>query len=125
MIRRVEQPGGTAVADLRQLDVSHVITPDGQPVVVLRGEIDVATADEARAYLYDVIDAEPLSPIVDVSAVTFCDAAGLGMFAKVAQHAREAGRPIRLTGARPSLVRIMRITGLDTIYPELRALLVL
>src|SRR5579875_897305 len=99
MIRRAERPGGTAVADLTQLELSQVITPDGQPVVTVRGEIDIATAAEVRAYLWDVVDNEPLSAIVDVSGVTFCDAAGLGMLAKVAAHARAAGRPIRLTGA--------------------------
>jgi anti-sigma B factor antagonist len=125
MIRRADKPGGTAVVDLGQLDLSHQITPDGQPVVTVTGEIDIATADEARSYLCGVIDTEPLSAIVDVTGVTFCDAAGLGMFAKVAQHARDAGRPIRLTGVRPSLVKIMRITGLDAAYPELRTLLVL
>jgi anti-sigma B factor antagonist len=122
MIRRAERPGGTAVADLTQPELYRVITPDGQPVVTVRGEIDIATAAEVRAYLWDVVDNEPLSAIVDVSGVTFCDAAGLGMLAKVAAHARAAGRPIRLTGARPSLVRIMRITGLDAAFPEVRLL---
>jgi anti-anti-sigma factor len=105
--------------------MSRLITPDGQPVVTMRGEIDIATADEARVYLMDVVDTEPLSAIVDVTDITFCDAAGLGVFAKVAQHAREAGRPIRLTGARPSLVRIMRITGLDAAFTEVRTLSVI
>lgn len=125
MIRRADRPGGTAVADLAQLEISQLITPDGQPVVTIRGEIDIATADEARAYLWDVIDTESLSAIVDVSGITFCDAAGLGMFAKVAAYGRDSGRPIRLTGARPSLVRIMRITGLDVAYPEVRSLSVI
>jgi anti-anti-sigma factor len=125
MIRRADRPGGTAVADLAQLELSQLITPDGQPVVTIRGEIDIATADEARAYLWNVIDTEPLSAIVDVTDVTFCDAAGLGMLAKVAAHGRSTGHPIRLTGARPSLVRIMRITGLDAAYPEVRTLSVI
>lgn len=125
MIRRSGQPGGTAVADLAQLEMSRLITPDGQPVVTMRGEIDIATADEARVYLMDVVDTEPLSAIVDVTDITFCDAAGLGVFAKVAQYARDAGRPIRLAGARPSLVRIMRITGLDAAFTEVRTLSVI
>jgi len=125
MIRHAGRSGGTAVVDMAQLEMSRLITPDGQPVVTMRGEIDIATADEARVYLLDVVDTQPLSAIVDVSDVTFCDAAGLGMFAKVAHHAREAGRPIRLTGARPSLVRIMRITGLDAAFTEFHTLSVI
>lgn len=120
MIRRASQPGGTAVADSSQLSMSRLITPDGQVVVTLAGEIDIATVAGARAYLLDVVDNEESPAMIDVSGVTFCDAAGLGVFAKVAQRARDAGRPIRVTGARTGLVRIMRITGLDGAYPELR-----
>lgn len=113
--------GVMAVVDHTPLELSHRATPDGQQVVTLRGEIDIATADRARAYLYNVVDSEPLSVMIDLSGVTFCDAAGLGMLAKVAARARKANRPVRLVGARPPLLRIMRITGLDAAFPELRA----
>jgi anti-sigma B factor antagonist len=56
---------------------------------------------------------------VDLSGVSFCDASGLGALARIARHAREAGRKLMLTSARPSLVKIMRITGLDRAFPEL------
>jgi anti-sigma B factor antagonist len=110
-----------AVVDQTPLELSRRATPDGQQVVTLRGEIDIATAGRARNYLYNVVDSEALSVIVDLSGVTFCDAAGLGMLAKVASRARKAGRPVRLVGARPALLRIMRITGLDAAFPELQA----
>ena len=51
--------------------------------------------------------------------VTFCDASGLGVLARIARHARQAGRQLSLTSARPSLLKIMRITGLDRAFPEL------
>ena len=110
-----------AVVNQTPLELSRQATPDGQQVVTLRGEIDIATADRARAYLYNVVDSEPLPVMIDLSGVTFCDAAGLGMLAKVAARARKAGRPVRLVGPRPPLLRIMRITGLDEAFPELRA----
>jgi anti-sigma B factor antagonist len=134
MIRRASRPavadaaasaggayGVMAVADQTPLELSSQATPDGQQVVTLCGEIDIATVKRAREYLYHVVDNESLSVIVDVSGVTFCDAAGLGMLAKVAGRARNAGRPIRLVGTRPALLRIMLITGLDAAFPELRA----
>jgi anti-sigma B factor antagonist len=58
---------------------------------------------------------------MDLSGLTFCDASGLGVLARLAGHARQAGRQIRLTSPRPSLIKIMRITGLDHVYPELRS----
>ncbi len=43
------------------------------------------------------------------------------MLARVANHARRVGRQLRLTSVRPSLLKIMRITGLDGAFPEVRA----
>jgi anti-sigma B factor antagonist len=57
---------------------------------------------------------------VDLAGLTFCDASGLGVLARLARHARQAGRQLRLTSARPSVVKIIRITGLDRAFPELR-----
>ena len=61
-----------------------------------------------------------LAPVsVDLSGLTFCDASGLNVLARIARHARQAGRQLRLTAPRPSLLKIMRITGLDRAFPEL------
>ena len=129
------QDGGSDVAvmtierirglDPLQLDLSCATDEDGNQIVSVTGELDIATAEQAYAYISDVIDAWPgLSPApvsVDLSGLTFCDASGLGALARVARHARQAGRQLRLTAARPSLLKIMRITGLDRAYPELAA----
>jgi anti-sigma B factor antagonist len=84
------------------------------------GELDIATAEQAYTYISDVIDCWPAPVSVDLAGLTFCDASGLGALARVARHARQAGRQLRLISARPSLVKIMRITGLDRAFPELR-----
>jgi anti-sigma B factor antagonist len=57
---------------------------------------------------------------MNLAELTFCDAAGLGVLARVAGHARRSGRSIELVAARPSMVRIMRITGMDEAFPEVR-----
>jgi anti-anti-sigma factor len=129
------QDGGSEVAvmtiervqglDPLQLELSCATDGDGNQIISVAGELDVATAEQAYAYISDVIDAWPgLSPApvsVDLSGLTFCDASGLGALARIARHARQAGRQLRLTAARPSLLKIMRITGLDRAYPELAA----
>jgi len=84
------------------------------------GELDIATAEQAYAYISDVIDLWPAPISVDLAGLTFCDASGLGALARVARHARQAGRQLELISVRPSLVKIMRITGLDRTFPELR-----
>ena len=129
------QDGGSDVAvmtiervqglDPLQLELSCATDGDGNQIISVAGELDIATAEQAYAYISDVIDAwlgqSPAPVSVDLSGLTFCDASGLGALARLARHARQAGRQLRLTAARPSLLKIMRITGLDRAYPELGA----
>ena len=125
------QDGGSEVAvmtiervqglDPLQLELSCATDGDGNQIVSVTGELDIATAEQAYAYISDVIDAWPTPVSVDLSGLTFCDASGLGALARTARHARQAGRQLKLTKARPSLLKIMRITGLDRAYPELAA----
>lgn len=104
-----------------QLELGFQRTADGQAMVNMRGELDIATAEQAHAYLRRVLDGEKKGKVIlNLADLTFCDAAGLGVLAKVAGHARRTGRTLRVTAARPSLVRIMRITGMDEAFPEIR-----
>jgi anti-sigma B factor antagonist len=103
-----------------QLALSSKISMDGRQVVSMTGELDIATAQQAYTYISDVIDHTRAPVSVDLGGVTFCDASGLGVLARAAKHARAKGRQLMLTSARPSLIRIMRITGLDSMFPELR-----
>jgi anti-sigma B factor antagonist len=102
-----------------QLELSCRTDENGDQIVSVAGELDIATAEQAYTYISDVIDTWPLAVGVDLSGLTFCDASGLGVLARTARHARQAGRQLRLTAARPSLLKIMRITGLDRSFPEL------
>ena len=102
-----------------QLELSCRTGANGYQIVSVTGELDIATAEQAYSYISEVIDGLPAPVTVDLSGLTFCDASGLGALARIARHAREVGRQLRLTSARPSLLRIMRITGLDRAFPEL------
>ncbi len=102
-----------------QLELSLRTGANGYQVVSVAGELDIATADQAYSYITEVIDGRPAPVTVDLSGVTFCDASGLGALARLARHARAAGRQFMLTSARPSVLKIMRITGLDRAFPEL------
>jgi anti-anti-sigma factor len=108
------------LAQALQLELTYRVEADGTATVLARGELDIATADQAYAYLRDVVDSQPGPVTMDLSELTFCDAAGLGVLARVAGHARRSGRSLRLTAVRPSMVRIMRITGMDEAFPEVR-----
>ena len=110
----------TDFAQATQLELAYQVTSDGKATVRVRGELDIATADQAYAYLRDVVDNQDGLVTMNLAELTFCDAAGLGVLARVARHARRTGRSLRLTAARPALLRIMRITGMDEAFPEVR-----
>lgn len=103
-----------------QLELAYQVAPDGKATVRVRGELDIATADQAYTYLRDVVDGQDGPVIMNLSELSFCDAAGLGALARVAAHARRSGRTLKLTAARPALLRIMHITGMDEAFPEVR-----
>jgi anti-anti-sigma factor len=108
------------LAHTLQLELSYRISADGAATVRMRGELDIATAGQAYTYLRDVVDNQQRPVTIDLADLTFCDAAGLGVLARVAGHARRSGRSLTLAAARPSLLRIMRITGMDEAFPEVR-----
>ncbi|HEX4829923.1 MAG TPA: STAS domain-containing protein [Trebonia sp.] len=104
-----------------QLDLQYQRTADGHALVTARGELDIATAGQAHDYLRAVLEGEKKGKLtLNVGDLTFCDAAGLGVLARLASYARNTGRSVRLASPRPSLVRIMRITGMDAAFPEIR-----
>jgi anti-anti-sigma factor len=104
-----------------QLELAYQVAGDGRATVRVTGELDIATADQAYAYLRDVVDSQAGPVTMNLADLTFCDAAGLGVLARVAGYAKRSGRSLKLTAARPSLLRIMRITGMDEAFPEVRA----
>lgn len=110
--------GGMDRAQRMQLELAYQVTSDGKAVVKACGELDIATADQAYAYLRDVVDSQDGPITVNLAELTFCDAAGLGVLARVAGHAQRSGRSLKLIAARPSLLRIMHITGMDEAFPE-------
>jgi anti-anti-sigma factor len=110
----------TDFAQAMQLELACQVAIDGNATVSASGELDIATADQAYAYLRDVVDNQQGPVTVNLAGLTFCDAAGLGVLARIASHARRSGRSLKLAAARPALLRIMRITGMDEAFPEVR-----
>ena len=80
-------------------------------VVVLQGEIDIHTAPQLRDSLMRGIDEGVRAIVVDLSEVSFIDAAGLGV---IVLAARRLGLgAVAMVLPHQGLVRIFRICGLD------------
>jgi anti-anti-sigma factor len=95
------------------LELSHQIGSGDKAVVYLDGELDMASAERSVSYVRDVIDHHRGPVIVNLAALAFCDARGLAALVRMARYAEQSDCPFQVTSPRPSLVKIMRITGLD------------
>ena len=84
-------------------------------LVVLRGDLDIATAPELRECLVKVID-EGARIVVDLEAVDFLDSAGLGILVGGLKRARTHGGELELVCSSHDVLKPLEITGLDRVF---------
>jgi anti-sigma B factor antagonist len=92
---------------------------DGAPsgdVLVLRGEIDVASVPAMREELRSFATASGKTLVVDLSAVTFIDSTGLGALVSALHERQDSGGDLQLVVGNPSVRRLFTVTGLDTVF---------
>jgi anti-sigma B factor antagonist len=89
---------------------------DGERVLVVTGEIDIATAPQLRREL-EALSREAHSPgIVDLAGVTFLDSSGIS--ALLAARKAVSGTAVTLVLADPSppVRRVLEIAGVDQLF---------
>lgn len=86
---------------------------DGGGTVFVSGEIDVMSVVGLRQKLMDLMEQVPEDLVVDMSAVEFIDASGVGALVEVANKAAAGGRRLALTRPSAAVQRIMGILGAD------------
>jgi anti-sigma B factor antagonist len=97
------------------LTVSVAQPADGVPVVVVAGDLDMATAGDMSQQLAEVVGAGT-DVVVDLSGLEFIDSTGLN--ALIAARRASEGRGGTLTLRRPArcVRRVLGITGLDQVF---------
>jgi anti-sigma B factor antagonist len=91
-------------------------------VVEVGGEIDMYTASKLREKLLALLADGVTKLAIDVNAVEFCDSTGLGVFIGVLRRLREVGGTLVIVCARPQMLKIFQLTGLEKvldIHPSL------
>lgn len=85
---------------------SHA-SPGGEILVVrVAGDVDVATISDVEATLTAALDRRPAHVVVDLAAVTFCGARGLGLLEWGLVTANERGIGYVLSGYAAHIERI-------------------
>jgi anti-sigma B factor antagonist len=88
---------------------------DRTRVLVLRGDLDAATASQLRECLVEVID-EGTRIVIDMEALDFLDSAGLGILVGGLKRARTHGGELELVCSSSAVLKPIEITGLDRVF---------
>lgn len=79
----------------------------------LRGDLDTAATPALRERLLGLLGPGVRLLVIDLSGVSFCDAAGLAMLVSTQRRAAARRITVRLAAPRPQTAKLLRITGLD------------
>jgi len=85
----------------------------GVPVIALPAILDVSSAGRLRTTLLHLAETGHVTVVVDMSATTTCDAAGLAELARAYRHAAAEGGDLRLVAGLPTLSKALAGSGLE------------
>ncbi|WP_225828587.1 STAS domain-containing protein [Streptomyces naphthomycinicus] len=89
----------------------------GGPVLEIAGELDYASAPRLR----DAVGGIALQPgrrlVLDLAGMEFCDSSGISTLLAARHHAHAAHADIALAAVPEHTLRVLRIVGLDQIFP--------
>ena len=92
-------------------DVQTEMVPGGAVVLRVSGELDLASVPRLEEALATV-SADPT--VIDLSECTFLDSSAVRMLASAGRRLSEAGRRFAIVASNPGLLRVLEITGVDT-----------
>ena len=84
----------------------------GRPVVVLDGELDLATAPQLASVALALVEAGAPDVIIDAEKLTFCDSSGLTVFVQIANSLQATSGRLAVAGPSPIVRRVLELSGL-------------
>jgi anti-anti-sigma factor len=96
---------------------ADLVSVDGHVVLIVRGEIDPATADRFAASIRDAFTHAP-RVVIDLRDVVFMDSTGLrALIDALQQHTEQTEEALVLRAPSDPVLRLLTITGLDQLFP--------
>lgn len=89
---------------------------DETQIFELKGSLDIATSPTVRASLLDAAERGEHRIVVDLSGLDFIDSTGLGALIGGQRRAKENNGEVRLVAREGQILRLLRITGLLTVF---------
>ena len=94
-------------------------TIEGVCTLVVRGEVDLASADTLAAALEAAQQSDAERILLDFSDVAFLDSSGIRVMLAAMKYSREHGGRLRMSGGYTSQVqRVLEVTGVIDSLPH-------
>jgi anti-anti-sigma factor len=113
--QRLRRKPGTAVNTFNS-PVQQVVCLPTHAVVHLAGELDLHGREQLRGALAALLDQGRYRIVVDLSGLSFCDSAGLGILVAARKRAAAHGGWLRLTTPTPPVRKLFVVTGLTRLF---------
>ncbi|MEO5901581.1 MAG: GAF domain-containing protein, partial [Ilumatobacteraceae bacterium] len=92
---------------------------DDRVLVAAAGDLDLVSVGPWSALLHAAVGSGDRDLVLDFSAVTFADAAALGVIATICDELSDGGRTVAIRGESAAVRRMLEVTGLDAaLLPE-------
>lgn len=88
----------------------------GHTIVVPRGEVDLATNNQLREVINDLVVAGDVDLVVDLTEVSFLDSTGLGALIGARRKTHAFKGSFALVCNDEQMLRLFQITGLDKVF---------
>ncbi|HEY1821877.1 MAG TPA: STAS domain-containing protein [Trebonia sp.] len=95
-------------------------------VVTAAGDVDLTNAEGLRDALLTALNAGARGLVVDMTATTFLDSAGVTALVRASRRASASDAVLRLAVTAPAVLRVLNLVGLDqliSVYPSVAAAL--
>ncbi|MFF1542255.1 STAS domain-containing protein [Streptomyces sp. NPDC058291] len=89
----------------------------GLAIATIVGDMDVRTAPTLRSGALEIIEQGHPCLALDLAQVGFCDSAGLSAIIGIWHAAQGAGGSLSLAAVPDRLMRMLRMTGVDSLLP--------
>ena len=98
------------MGDLGQLNID-VTRDSGRVVLVLEGELDIATAPRLQSAIDEPALADTPELVLDLRALQFMDSTGLRVILAALQSSRDRGQEFAITRGSPQVERLLSVAG--------------
>ena len=95
-----------------------IASSERETVVVIVGEVDLATADALDLALAQAMEGRPARLAVDVSGVSFLDSTGIRCFVLAVRKGSEIGCKVVVRNPTAAILRVFEICGVDEFLLE-------